>query len=435
MKVDLINMAKKKGLLSKAMTTIRLRIVVLGVMLLLNMMVFAQWECRSNLSGHLKPVYATSAINWAGEIVGSSGYLSNSNISNGMAFLGLDYSHNNHQFYFEGGIKVWNKYDYDLDINFSKWKTGLREVSYNYFTLDFNLSIGLQQVKLPNSFLLNERGWGVSFNKESGLYRFSGAMASVTKDIARNGSFCTNCFLYDITPVRNQPLGNSFGDTNFAFVSFEKAKGEKESASDNEYDEFNDFESVSQATYPSIESYGGVIYSEFGGYYDNPDIYLGLHANFLLFNNAHLSVQTVYQGVKENSAVLYSVDAEKVIEWQTGNLSTLHLGYIAKLDLDDGALASPRFSNLFLGEVFRMDVVDMPLVNLIAKHQIVDKKLSLKIQYSRQIKGKHMHEFDMSVGKYFFNKKLRTTVLSGLMKSDNMEEYAKLARLELRVFF
>jgi hypothetical protein len=399
--------------------------------------VFAQWECRSRLSANLKPLYSGSDFNWAGELTGSVGYLNNSVLASGMVFAGVDYTHNNHQLFVEGGLKYWYSHNFDLDYNFSKSMVGLREVSYSYSAPTFELHAGLHQIDVADYFLVNERAWGASFKKSVGAFDLNFAAATVTKDFSRNGVFCTTGYLYDIVSIRNYSIGSSWGDTNFAALSFSKKRAAKKAPSTSSDDGFDEFESVVSSTKEKIElrSWGAIIYSEFGNYYIQPQFYGGLTGELKLGNVVTLNGEALFQQVDFNRAMIFYGQAEKEIEWKSGDISMFQLMFLGKRDIDDGAVAMLRFSNLFLGDVFRMDVIDMPLINVTVKHQFTNQQLSMKMQYTQQLLGDRMKELDGSVGKFFFNKRLRLTALAGIMKSDQLTNWSKLARLEMRIFF
>jgi hypothetical protein len=411
---------------------------LLILLLLAGPTVFAQWECRSHLVANLKPLYNGSDLNWGIELIGSAGYLTNSKIASGMAFLGLDYTRGNHQLYAEGGFKYWYNQNLNLDYTFTKNMFGVREVSYSYASPSFDLRVGLHQMNLSDYFLVNERAWGTSISKNVNGFNFNMAAATVTKDFSRNGIFCTNSYLYDIVQTRNYPLGSAWGETNFAAFSFNKKKGEKKSETIADSDGFEEFTPVSTEQAGKglrLKSYGGLLYSEFGSYYTRPQMYGGLMTELALGNLATMKAEGIYQQVSGNRAFILYLQAEKEKIWQSGNISSLQFLFLGKQNLDEGAVAMPRFSNLFLSEVFRMDVIDMPLINFSAKHQFTNQQLSLKVNYTRQLKGRQMQEFDCSAGKFFFNKHLRVTALTGLMKSEELENWAKLARIEMRIFF
>ena len=406
--------------------------------LLLSTRLFAQWECRSHLAANLKPLYSSSDLRWGLELVESGGYITHAAIANSMAFFGLDYTHNSHQFYLEGGWKYWLNKDLDLDYRFTKSMFGLRELSYSYTTPDFNFRLGLHSINAADYFLVNERAWGTSIGQRLGAFHLNMSAASVTKDFARNGIFCTNGYLYDIVPSRNLSLGDQWGDTNFAAFSITRDLGAAQTTeTDSASDGFDTFEPTkkTEAKGMHLKSYGGILYTEFGNYYDKAFLLGGLTGELALGKTARLKGELLYQQATENRAMIFFLQAEKEKEWASGNVSSVQLTYLGKQDWDKNAMAMPRFSNLFLGEVMRMDVIDLPLINLSLKHQFIDQQLSLKLQYSKQLQGQEMQELDFSVGKFFFKKHLRATLISGLMNSKELPSWSKLAKLELRAFF
>lgn len=415
-----------------------MRGIILAFLLLTGASAFAQWECRSHLIGNIKPLYNGSNLGWGAELIESGGYLTNREIASSMAFWGVNYTLENHQLYAEGGFKYWYNKDLDLGYTFTKRMFGLRDLSYGYSAPKFDARIGFHQMGASDYFLVNERAWGASLNKTLGGFRLSASAATVTKDFARNGIFCTNSYLFDIVSTHNYTLGNSWGDTNFASFAFSKKKTEKKAAPQTDSDGFEVFEPTGETDNKSrwgVNSWGGVFYSEFGNFYEKSFVYGGLMTEIALGNLATVKAEGIYQDATDNRAVLYYLEAEKQKEWKAGNVSTFQFLFIGKHAVDEGALAMPRFSNLFLGEVFRMDLIDVPLINVSAKHQFRSQQLSLKLNYSEQLQGENMQELDFSAGKFFFDKRLRLTALTGLMKSDELESWAKLARLEMRIFF
>jgi len=403
---------------------------------------FAQWECRSHLASNLKPLYENAKLNWAGELEASAGYLSNSYIGNSMAFLGADLTFNHVQFYVEGAYKYWYNQDLDLKETFTQSRIGLRELSANYFSNKFSFRLGLHQMQAGDYFLLNERALGASINYDAGDSKFVLAAGTVTKNYSRNGIFCSTAYIYDIVPARTPSAGSNIGDTNFATLSFQKnisnsnKKAKAETSDDFEaFDEFSTFESNPKKAKFGFDSYGATIYTEFGPYYENPLVDIGLNTSLKLASVGALKAEGLFQFTQDAKTWIWYLQYEKQFETKSGNLTTLQASYLNKHDIDQSASALPRFSNLFLGEVFRMDLVDLPLMNASFKHQFTERELSIKAQYTRQCKGEKMQEVDLSIGKFYLKKHLRLTALTGLMTSDDLNEWSKLARLEMRLFF
>jgi len=403
---------------------------------------FAQWECRSHLASNLKPLYKNSNLSWAAELEASGGYLTNSYIGNGMAFLGADLTFTRVQFYAEGAYKYWYNQDPDLNETFTQSRFGLRELSANFFGNNFNLRLGLHQMQAGDYFLLNERALGASVNYSAARTRFVLATGTVTKDFSRNGIFCSTAYIYDIVPSRTPSAGTNFGDTDFATFSFQKELSHKPAKTAtntkdefDSFEEFTDFGDTSTKNKFGFASYGGIIYSEFGSYYDNPLIDFGLNTAFNLGAVGMAKVEGIYQSANDNKTWLLFAQLEKEFQSKSGNLTTLQASYLAKNNIGEPTTTLPRFSNLFFGEVFRMDLVDLPLINASFKHQFTNKDLSLKLQYTRQLKDEKMRELDFSIGKFYLKKHLRLTAITGIMNSDDLREWVKLARLEMRVFF
>lgn len=415
-----------------------MRITVVLMFMIFALSARAQWECRSHLLSNLKPVKSFSALRWGGELEGSGGYLTNSFIANGMVFLGAELSVRNHTFYAEGGEKYWYNRNLDQGYSFSKLLPGLRELSYSYGSPGFQIKAGLQQMTIGDYFLVNERAWGLSVFKPMGDFKLLLSGATVTKQFARNGIFCSNSYLYDIVTSRSYPLGNAMGETNFAAISLTKIPGKKQTAQASGDDKFGSFEPVStqKSGWDALEcSYGMTLYAEFGSYYTVPRWYGTLQSQLKTDHLGNLKAEGVYQSMTDSRAVLFFLQYEKDWEWSTGDRTSVRLTGLEKLDLDEGTQAMPAFANLFMGEVFRLDIIDLPLVNVSLRHQLPNQQLSVKLSYSRQIEGANMQELDCSIGKFFFDKHVRMTLLSGLMHSDELSDWSKLARLEMRVFF
>jgi hypothetical protein len=408
---------------------------------------YSQWECRSHLAANLQPLYSGSKINWATEISGSVGYITSDPISTSMLFLGLDYSSNHHQLYFEGGLKYWYRKDLDKEFNYSKYLLGLRESSYSYISPSFDLKLGLQQFSAHDYFLVNERGIGAHINKKLGGMNLSFNAASVTKSFARNGIFCANCFIYDITSTRYLPLGNYLGETNFAALTLSGKKGKKTGKtpledvaekSGDEFSEFDEFEStddIKEKNSLILESYGAVVYSEFGRSYPNQMLNAGLFGELSFWKAFTFKAEGLFQSYSENNALVYFLKAERILYWKSGNILTFNLVYLDKYDLNEVSLVVPRFSNLFLGEVYRMDLVDMPLINASMKYQFLQNKLSFKLQYSSKLDEERLKELDFSVGKFLVNNHLRLTLLTGAMHSSEIDGVTGVGRVEMRLFF
>jgi len=242
------------------------KLFILLLLLFSGIALFSQWECRSKLGAHLKPI-GESNLMWAAELIGSAGYLSNSSIANGMGFLGLDYSTGKSTLYFEGGFKYWNKNDHDMNLEFDNSRWGLRELFYRYRGQNGKLSVGLHSSKLGDQFLLNERLLGFSYQRSKNNWNLNISTGTVSNDFARNGTFCSTCYLYDIIPGRPyNNIGTTIGETNMAgltlgFIPAHKKENQPSSNVDDEFASMSEFDTPGLI---QINEVGLALYSEFG---------------------------------------------------------------------------------------------------------------------------------------------------------------------------
>lgn len=353
----------------------------------------AQWECPSRLGGLLKPI-GQSDFSWGAEITTSAGWRKDNYAGNLMGFMGLNYTKGANTFYVEGGVKTWvrgssKQYSYadndtavatHKDDRTDKVMLGLREAFYRYSGAKNTLTLGLQSAKSDDPYLLNERIVGVNYIYLSNKFKLNVLGGSVMQEFARNGRFCTMGYLYnDIVVGRPRLLlSNHFGKTNFAMVT---AAFMPEKSTD-------EFGSGAQSLF-SLDKIGAVAYSEFGSVLPHPVALGGLYSE-LNFADIILKPEVLVQTSKGNNALVYNVTAEKMFTWspkQTTRLFAQYFGYTA---IDKGAKAVNSFSNLFLGDVLRQDVLDGPLVSVGIKHSFTPLKLSLKLQGTMQTKASTM---------------------------------------------
>jgi len=364
----------------------------------LNQMIEAQWECPSQLGGSLKPV-GQSSLMWAGELTGAAGALYHNTISNEMGFLGLDFSTPHHTFYGEGGFKYWQRTDHALNTTFSNSHWGIRELLYSYKHEAGKLTVGIQSVSSPDGFLVNERMAGLNIVQNFSQWRFSFSGGTVTRDFARNGVFCSKGYLYDIIPHDERALiGIKAGDTNFAFLSAEHKVGQSKAATD----EFSSPSDELSRSY--IDSYGGILYTEFGDWIENGSTLMALYSRMEWRGVLSFSPEVIYQSGLNNRALIYRLAIQKDIESDKGNVTTLMVRYFGLNAVDEGAQAAISFSNIMAGEVLRLDAIDFPLLQAFVKQRFAKAKCHIKLQYSQQTHVDRMSEIDAEVGKKFWQK-------------------------------
>ncbi len=398
----------------------------------------AQWNCRSRLGGFLKPI-GDSNLMWAGEITGSQGYISNSHIANGMAFLGLDYTTNSSTFYFEGGVKYWRQKDLDTDIIFDNSRFGFREVFYKYRSTNSNLTMGLHSAQLGDEYLLNERVLGVSYRYNNDKWNFNLTAGSVSNDFARNGTFCSTCYLYDIIQDRTLThISSSIGKTNMA--AFTLSLNPQKETSDDEFssmgDEFSSLDEETTSSSLSLKDIGWAFYTEFGNEVENSLVTTGLYADVELAKDFNLKPEILYQIASDNQGLIYVLKLDKSVMWSNMHRTNFELAYYDFSEFSEDAMVLNRYSNILAGEVLRLDAVEMPIFLLSLKHNIPKAKTHFKLQYASSKQQSSMQEFDFQCGKIFF-KHLQANAILGYVNSKLIEndDHAVLGRIELRLNF
>ncbi len=404
---------------------------------------FAQWECPSQLAAYLKPV-GQSNIYWSGELTGGSGYITNNLISNGMGLIGMDWSFGKSTIYAEGGIKYWNRYDFDASTVSDNFHAGIRELYYQYKWQPASLIVGIQSARLDDDFLLNERILGGNFKLNRGKWAMNLLGGSVTKDFARNGTFCNVGYLYDILPGRQRALiGNAFGQTNLVAgtLKYQPHKSSGKAKASIPEDEFSSSEFGESIDQPQerkvntlkIESIGAVVYSEFGDWITTPFVTSGLFAQAEWGKSWSLKPEILIQSASNNKALVYSLKLEKMFEGEKSR-TNLNLRVLGKSNIDANARVLNSFSNIFAGDVIRLDAIDLPFFQAGIKHSLQNQKIHIKAQYASQFSGNEMKEFDLEAGKKF-GKKLQVNLLSGYVKSSLLSNNALMGRLEFRYYF
>lgn len=404
---------------------------------------FAQWECPSQLGAYLKPV-GQSNLYWSSELVGGAGYLSNNLIGNSMGIVGLDWSGKKSSLYFEGGFKYWNRYDLDNSKDYSNQHLGIRELYYQYKAKRAAITIGVHSARLADDFLLNERVLGTNLKINRGKWSFNVLGGTVTKDFARNGYFCNVGYLYDILPGRERALiGNAIGQTNLASfsINYQPAKNAaktnaEQSADEFSTDEFQDGLNADSAVKPGklkIESIGAIAYHEFGRWTDQEFITTGLFAKAEWGNGWYFKPEVLFQSASSNQAIIYSFNLERTVEG-VNNRAILNLRYVGKTNIDPDARILNSFSNIFAGDVIRLDAIDASFLQAGIKYSFPKQKIHLKAQLASQLSDNTLEEFDFEAGKKF-GKSLQINALSGLVKSTLLTSNVCLGRIEFRYYF
>jgi len=396
----------------------------------------AQWSCPSKLGAHLKPFCKKFPVEWAVEVTVGQGWMNDRSVRNAMIFAGFNYSFKKSTFYLEGGNKAWyNSLDAPENLKgpFQNTKPGLRELFYKYGNKNKSLIAGLHSMKIDDYFLVNERGVGLSYRQKMGNFKFNAGLATVGKDFSRQGSFCSVFFLYNVVKDRDLAhLGNRPGQTNFGAMVLTWTPPEKKKGGD-EFSSTDEFESESEPEKKLIKEAGAVYYQEFGSWVKEMPIYFGGFTT-LNIHGFEFQIEALGHLKTDNNAIVYNPKINRTWTWDSGSQTLFTLGYIGKYDLNTDAKVFPLFSNLFAGEVLRLDAVDMPFMQMAARHNFPKIRVQLKAQVVGQFENQHFREYDFSIGKTLY-KNFKLTGMFSRIEADMLDEIYYMARFELRFTF
>ena len=456
--------------------------ILISLIILASFSANAQMDCRSTIGAHLTPFKKGVPILWALEGTMAPGImtspydsLDNTKLNGGMLLAALDFSFlkKNH-IYLEGGYKNWVNSDFVKETEGSK-HIGMRQAFYSYTSETFKLKLGLHETRMGDFFLIDERVMGVSADKEVGAFNFNIRAGSVNKDFARMGKFCANRHLYGIlNPDYTEKIGDKLGETNLAgFVinwnpqykkiatietdEFSNADDEFSDSSDEfgESDEFHvnhDFtefgnndesnegkENKSRTKQKlSLTNIGLIFYDEFGSEAYIPDnkLYLGMLFDLSFPFEFFFQAGGVYQDMNANNTFVYIAKLGKNMSWDNGHNTKFSGSFIGKYDFDDDAIFQPLFSNLFIGEVIRMDATDFPLWQVAIKHRFPGKlKFHIAVKAVSQIEDAKTNEQDIEFGLLAIKKHLKVTLIGSRVETELLPNEFYMARLELRLAF
>lgn len=401
----------------------------------------AQWECPSQLAANLKPI-GDSKIYWSSELTLGGGYLQNNWIGNGMGIIGIDWSTAKSTLYAEGGLKYWNRYDISASNDYDNKHIGIRELYYQYKALPGTLTVGIQSTRLDDDYLLNERILGANMRITEGKWSLNVVAGTITKDFARNGTFCNVGYIYDIYPDKERAiLGNNIGQTNLASFSLKfkpkkligKVSTSADEFSSNEFSEGLGQDAAQKVAKVKIESFGAIVYHEFGTWIPQKFLTTGVFAQIEWGKNWMIKPEVLFQAATNNKAILYSFKIEKLLEWENSKTS-INFRYLGKTNIDANARVLNSFSNIFAGDIIRLDAIDLPFLQVGIKHSFPKSKIHFSSQFACQLNGDSMKELDFEIGKKV-GKHLQVNVLSGVLRSNLLSDNAFMSRIEFRYYF
>jgi len=452
----------------------------LFILMIISKTGMAQMDCRSMLGAHLTPLKKGGVLSWAIEGTMAPGLMTspfsqkdNTMLNGGMLLGALDFQvKKKHHFYIEGGYKNWKNSEFVNDTMNSNHHLGVRQLFYSYSSENTKIKLGLHETRLGDFFLIDERIVGVSVDQTLGAFTLNFRVGSVNKNFARMGKFCANRHLYGIlNPDYTEKIGEKLGETNLAgFVinwdphytkpvnnesedefqstdEFETTDDFHENHDFNEFgtsDEFSDNNADSTKEKKNanpliiVKNIGLIFDDEFGSEKYIPDnkFYTGVLVDFGLPFGFFMQTGGIYQNMKNNDALVYIAKIGKSKTWENASNTKISGAYIGKYNIDNNAIFQPLFSNLFIGEVMRMDAPDFPIWQFAIKHRFPGKlKFHIAVKAVGQIEMAETNEQDLELGVKVFKNHLKLTGILSHINSKAIPNDFMMARLEMRLAF
>ncbi|MEA1873202.1 MAG: hypothetical protein U9N51_02075 [Bacteroidota bacterium] len=420
-----------------------MRVLILSVILLTAYQSNAQMHCRSILGGHLSPFHKDVPLLWAVEgtmapgVMTLAGSEEPAKLNGGMLIGALNYSFlDYHSLYVEGGFKNWENSELSQNLKKSR-HIGVRQIFYQYDKPDFTLTLGLQEMKLANYYLIDERVIGARVEQNFNAWTVNAMTGTVNSNFARMGKFCSNRHLYNlIDEGYTENIGDKLGETNMAGIVLNwNPSYEKPTESTGEFDEFSSFDDGGDDVVAGLSNIGILYYNEFGKIIPDVKHYFGSIQDWDLPWNFKAQTGLVGQAMPSNNALVYHARLGRNINWKKGSMTAIEAGYIGLFEIDDDAVFQPLFSNLFLGEIMRLDAADFPLWTGEIKHRFPGKiALHTAVKAVGQTSGNNTNEIDIEVGAKLFNHSKITAIMSRV-QTDALPDDVFMARLEVKVAF
>lgn len=466
----------KKLKLSSLKIKSKLVLLFIGIAFLGKYQANAQMECRSMIGAHLTPFSEKSTILWAIEGTMAPGFMTspwddkdNAKLNGGMLLGALEFNlSKKSNIYIEGGYKNWQNSELVVNDNQKEKHFGVRQFYYTYTAENTKVKLGLHETRLGEFFLVDERVLGASIDHEMGAFNFNLRGATVMKNFARMGQFCSNRHLYGVLhPNYTERIGGKAGETNMAglVINWDPhyVKPVKSSASDDEFqdsdDEFNDssdeFIDTNDKNHENhdfnefgnsnktkdkivLNSIALILYDEFGQEQFIPDnkMYVGSLLDFSLPQGMFFQAGGIYQNMKNNNSVAYIAKLGRSFTWKDASNTKVSGAYIGQVNIDENALFQPLFSNLFLGEIMRMDAIDFPLWQAAVKHRFPGKlKFHIALKSVGQVEKANTNEQNIEAGIMLFKNHLKVTLVGSHVSTDLLPNDFNTARLEMRLAF
>ncbi len=394
----------------------------------------AKEDCRSQIGASLNPLGKETPFYWGFEIIGGYGLRTNAQLANINLYQALSFNHDNYKLYVETGYKWRDKnFENHEQRSIRHAHFGARALYASFYFEHLEMTTGLFEASLKNSFILDERVVGIDIKSDLARWQWQLSAGSILKDFARHGAFCSVSHLLKTTIDDPSPLlGNKLGDMTFAAFSWQLIP--RQALPSEKEDEFEDFNEPVEESAPvlvpsklKIEGLALHAYSEFGRWIKSPSYFNGITLSIGTPLIEKLTAESWIQIQSDQWNSIHKIAAEKSLGWQQSAISCAYYTYWGD---HYGHFTPPSFSNLFLGEMAQLDVIHLPLLTFNLFIPVQPWKTNIQFEHIIQLEHAHTRETDLMISHRFFGK-MMTYFWVGRLSSQTIDETYWLTRLEL----
>jgi len=419
--------------------------------------ILAQSECHTALGAHLKPIKSTG-VSWATEGMFTQGKMTDRDYTQVMFLTGLNLTSKDfkHQLYTEGAFKYWwntktgavegqgGSGEHFTSFSPPKKKhVGIREMFYQYKTSKSTLKLGIQSFNSSDFFMVNERLLGANYSFTSGGVSVNSMLATSHRDFAKMQNVCGTRHVYRI--IRGGKVdfvGNRLFESNLFLTSVTYTPANKISSGNtdspesidefesfNTFDEFESSENI-KTTKDILKTIGLIYYQEFGTVFHTNKNYAGAFAELNLPFDVNFKAEGVYQIINQEDVWLAYANLSRLFLLSNSSVK-LNAGYFHKFKSETPFY--PSFSNLFLGEIIRLDSKEIPLGFANIKYKFQHKlKPFVGIGGAWQFTGNYSREIDITIGSHII-KSLRAYAVFSRVQSSSLDKDYYMGKIEVRI--
>ncbi len=171
---------------------------------------------------------------------------------------------------------------------------------------------------------------------------------------------------------------------------------------------------------------------EFGKGFDEKKLYLGPTLSLALPFSMELNNELIYQYISEEQNLAFITKLNRNFNWSSGALTQVSLGYYGAFSINEGSRFYPAFSSLYIGEVMRLDAMDMSFIEFSVKQKMpLPFHPSVKISYMQQTELNHTSELDLQLGLQLF-KGFKIWGIYSNINSDELSDDVNMMKFEAR---